>query len=130
GGRRARIKKPLAQARAGPRAGWLRSASRPARSLDEIPPMYIAYIILPGLLIAVVLASVWLDRWSVPVIIVALAGGIVSGSDFLGLWECGILALTTPIATSALVFTLFPGGFVTKRADFRAAARPAGGLAT
>jgi NhaP-type Na+/H+ and K+/H+ antiporters with a unique C-terminal domain len=92
--------------------------------------MQIAYVILPLLLIAVVLASVWLDRWSVPVILVALGTGIICGSDVLNVWDFNNVQLTNQVANLALVFILFHGGFVTKRADFRAVALPAGGLAT
>lgn len=92
--------------------------------------MLTAYVILPILLIAVVLASVWLDRWSVPVILVALGTGIVFGSDVLNFWHFDDVKLTNQVANMALVFILFHGGFVTKRADFKAVALPAGGLAT
>lgn len=88
------------------------------------------YVILPALLIAVVLASVWLERWSVPVILIALGTGIVCGSDVLNLWHFDDMLLTNQVANLALVFILFHGGFMTKRADFRAVAVPAGGLAT
>ena len=92
--------------------------------------MPIAYIVIPILLIAVVLAAVWLERWSVPVILVALGAGILFGSDVLNLWAFDDVGLTSQVANMALVFILFHGGFVTKRADFRAVALPAGGLAT
>ncbi len=88
------------------------------------------YLILPALLVAVVIASVWLERWSVPVILVALGTGIVCGSDVLNLWHFDDMVLTNQAANLALVFILFHGGFMTKRADFRAVALPAGGLAT
>lgn len=88
------------------------------------------YLVLPALLVAVVLASVWLDRWSVPVILVALGTGIVCGSDVLNWWHFDDMLLTNQVANLALVFILFHGGFMTKRADFRAVALPAGGLAT
>jgi NhaP-type Na+/H+ and K+/H+ antiporters with a unique C-terminal domain len=88
------------------------------------------YLILPALLIAVVVASVWLERWSVPVILVALGTGIVCGSDVLNLWHFDDMVLTNQFANLALVFVLFHGGFMTKRSDFRAVALPAGGLAT
>lgn len=88
------------------------------------------YIILPALLIAVVIASVWLERWSVPVILIALGTGIIFGSDVLALWHFDDMVLTNQCANLALVFILFHGGFMTKRADFRAVALPAGGLAT
>lgn len=92
--------------------------------------MDIIYIVVPCLLIAVVLASVWLDRWSVPVILVALGVGILFGSDVLNVWSFGDVALTSQIANLALVFILFHGGFVTKVSDVKAVALPAGGLAT
>ena len=88
------------------------------------------YLIVPALLVAVVLASVWLERWSVPVILVALGTGIVCGSDVLNVWHFDDMVLTNQFANLALVFILFHGGFMTKRADFRAVALPAGGLAT
>jgi len=92
--------------------------------------MHTLYLILPALLIAVVIASVWLERWSVPVILVALGTGIVFGSDVLNLWHFDDMVLTNKCANLALVFILFHGGFMTKGADFRAVALPAGGLAT
>lgn len=90
----------------------------------------LAYIIVPAILIAVVLAAVWLERFSVPVILVALGAGILFGSDVLNLWHFDDVILTNQVANLALVFILFHGGFVTKRSDFRAVALPAGGLAT
>lgn len=92
--------------------------------------MHTIYIILPVLLIAVVIASVWLERYSVPVILVALGTGIVFGSDVLQLWHFDNMLLANQCANLALVFILFHGGFMTKGADFRAVALPAGGLAT
>lgn len=92
--------------------------------------MLTLYLILPALLVAVVIASVWLERWSVPVILVALGTGIVCGSDVLKLWHFDDMVLTNQCANLALVFILFHGGFMTKRADFKAVALPASGLAT
>jgi cell volume regulation protein A len=92
--------------------------------------MVIAYVIIPVLLILVVLASVWLDRFSVPVILVALGAGILFGSDVLNVWYFEDVALTNQVANLALVFILFQGGFATKHGDFKAVALPAGGLAT
>lgn len=92
--------------------------------------MHFVYVLLPILLIAVVLASVWLERWSVPVILVALGAGILSGSDFLGLLDFDDMILTNRVANLALIFILFHGGFLTKWTDFRPVAFPAGGLAT
>lgn len=88
------------------------------------------YIVGPILLIAVVLAAVWLDRWSVPVILVALCAGIIFGSDVLNLWSFDNVSLTNHVTNIALVFILFQGGFSTKKQEFKAVALPAGGLAT
>lgn len=90
----------------------------------------IVYLVIPLLLLAVVLAAVWLDRWSVPVILVALGLGIVCGSDVLNLWHFDDFHLANEVANVALVFILFQGGLATKRDDLRAVALPAGGLAT
>ncbi|NUQ77721.1 MAG: potassium/proton antiporter [Polyangiaceae bacterium] len=92
--------------------------------------MNTVYIVIPLLLIGVVLAAVWLDRWSVPVILVALGLGIVFGSDVLNLWHFDDVELTNQVANVALVFILFQGGFATKHEDIRAVALPALGLAT
>ncbi len=92
--------------------------------------MTIVYIVVPLLLLAVVLAAVWLDRFSVPVILVALGLGILFGSDVLNLWHFDDVELTNNVANVALCFILFQGGLATKRADLRAVALPAGGLAT
>lgn len=88
------------------------------------------YIVVPLLLVGVVLAAVWLDRWSVPVILVALGLGILFGSDVLNVWHFDDVELTNQVANVALVFILFQGGFATKREDLRAVALPALGLAT
>lgn len=92
--------------------------------------MDIVYIVAPVLLIAIVLAAVWLDRWSVPVILIALGAGILFGSDVLNLWHFDDLELTNKVANLALVFILYYGGFSTKRSDFKSVALPAAGLAT
>ncbi len=88
------------------------------------------YVIGSLILIGVVLAAVWLDRWSVPVILIALCAGILCGSDVLNLWYFDDINLTKQIANLALVFILFHGGFSTRKSDFKAVALPAGGLAT
>lgn len=88
------------------------------------------YLLIPSLLILVVIAAVWLDRFSVPVILVALGAGILFGSDVLNMWYFEDAELTNKVANLALVFILFQGGFATKRGNFRLVAVPAGGLAT
>lgn len=92
--------------------------------------METVYLIVPLLLLGVVLAAVWLDRWSVPVILVALGVGIIAGSDVLGIWHFDNVEAANNLANVALVFILFHGGLATKRADFKAVALPAGGMAT
>ncbi len=88
------------------------------------------YIISPLLLLGVVLAAVWLDRFSVPVILVALGLGLLAGSDILGLWHFDDVDLANQVANASLVFILFHGGLITKRSVLRAVALPAGGMAT
>ncbi len=92
--------------------------------------MSVPYLIVPLLLLAVVLAAVWLERWSVPVILVALGVGILFGSDALSLWHFDNTLLANQVANMALVFILLHGGLITKRSDFKSVALPAGGLAT
>ncbi len=92
--------------------------------------METVYIIGPLLLLAVVFAAVWLDRYGVPVVLVALGGGLLFGSDILGLWHFDDVHLANRVANASLVFILFHGGLVTKRSVLRKVALPAGGLAT
>jgi len=92
--------------------------------------MDVVYLVAPLILIAIVVAAVWLDRWSVPVILIALGSGILFGSDVLNLWHFDDIGLTNRIGNFALVLILFHAGFSTKRSDFVAVALPAGGLAT
>lgn len=92
--------------------------------------METTYLILPLLLLGVVIGAVWLDRWSVPVILVALGIGIVFGSDVLGIWHFDNVEAANKLANAALVFILFHGGLATKRANLKAVALPAGGMAT
>ena len=92
--------------------------------------METVYIITPLLLLGVVLAAVWLDRLSVPVILVALGLGLLAGSDVLGLWHFDDVDLANQVANASLVFILFHGGLVTKRSVLKAVALPAGGMAT
>ncbi|MFM2198431.1 MAG: hypothetical protein RLZZ505_1863 [Verrucomicrobiota bacterium] len=88
------------------------------------------YLIVPLLLLSVVLAAVWLERWSVPVILVALGAGILFGSDVLNFWHFDDTLLANQMANIALVFILLHGGFVTNGSNFRSVALSAGGLAT
>lgn len=88
------------------------------------------WIAAPLLLLGVVLTAVWLERFSVPIILVALGLGLVVGSDGLGVWAFDDAALANEVANAGLVFILFQGGLVTKRSVLREVAVPAGGLAT
>lgn len=90
----------------------------------------IPYLILPLILLSVVLAAVWLERWSVPVIVIALGAGILFGSDVLNVWHFDDQQLAKEMANIALVFILLQGGLMTNMASFRAVALSAGGLAT
>lgn len=90
----------------------------------------IPYLIVPILLLTIVLAAVWLERWSVPIILIALGMGIIFGSDVLNVWHFDDTLIANQVANVALVFILLHGGFMTKRADFRSVALPAGGMAT
>lgn len=92
--------------------------------------MVTIYVIAPLLLLGVVLAAVWLDRFSVPVILVALGLGLLAGSDVLGLWHFDDVDLANQVANAGLVFILFHGGLVTKGSVLRTVALPAGGMAT
>ncbi|OQA03054.1 MAG: K(+)/H(+) antiporter NhaP2 [Planctomycetes bacterium ADurb.Bin401] len=92
--------------------------------------MNIIYIVAPSILVAIVLAAVWLDKWSVPVILISLGAGIIFGSDVLNLWYFSDFELANQVANLALVFILFQGGFNTKRETFKSVALAAAGMAT
>lgn len=92
--------------------------------------MQAVYTIGPLLLLGVVLVAVSLDRFSVPVILVALGLGLLAGSDILGLWHFDDVDLANDVANAGLVFILFHGGLVTKRSVLQAVALPAGSMAT
>lgn len=100
-----------------------------ATCMDSLT-MSIPYLIVPLLLLSVVLAAVWLERWSVPVIVVALGAGIVFGSDVLNFWHFDDQVLANQVANIALVFILLHGGLMTDMTSFRSVAWSAGGLAT
>jgi len=92
--------------------------------------MDIVYLVVPLLLVVVVLTATLLDRWSVPVILVAMGAGILFGTDGLNLWDFNDYNLAKQIANLALVFILFNGGLCTRKDEFRSVALPAGGMAT
>lgn len=84
--------------------------------MSRDPP---SVLLIPSQLILVVIAAVWLDRFSVPVIVVALGAGILLGSDVLNMWYFEDADLTNKVANLALVLILFQGGFATKRGNYR-----------
>src|SRR5690606_7826546 len=75
--------------------------------------METVYIVGPLLLLGVVLAAVWLDRFSVPVILIALGLGLLAGSDVLRLWLFNDVNLANQVANASPVFILYPGGMAT-----------------
>src|SRR5690606_20142489 len=95
-----------------------------------MPDISVLYTVGPMLLILVVIAAVMLDRWSVPVIVIALGVAIIFGSDVLNWWHFEDFKLTNQLANLALVFILFQGGFGTRRDTMRLVALPAIGMAT
>ncbi len=90
----------------------------------------ILYLALPLILLSVVISAVFLDKKSVPVILVALFAGIVFGGDGLRFWEFDDMILANKFANLALVFVLFHGGFCTKKNNLKSVALPAIGLAS
>lgn len=88
------------------------------------------YIVAPSILLVVVLVAAFLEKWSVPVILVALGTGTLFGSEVLGWLEFSNVELTKSMANLALAFILFQGGFSTKSSIFKLVALPATGMAT
>ncbi|GHV16234.1 K(+)/H(+) antiporter NhaP2 [Fibrobacterales bacterium] len=97
------------------------------------------YMVVSVVLFVVVTAAVRLDKFSVPVILVALVMGILLGNGaFLDLWNIDSvrtemfdrMKLINDIANLALIFILFHGGFGTRKEDFLLVKWRAGGLAT
>ncbi|MCL2101768.1 MAG: potassium/proton antiporter [Fibromonadales bacterium] len=90
----------------------------------------IFYMAIPLILLAVVVSASYLDRKSVPVILVALFAGIIFGGDGLKFWRVDNMNLANDLANLALVLILFHGGFCTKKENLKLVALPALGLAT
>jgi len=87
------------------------------------------FVVLPAMLLFVVLAAVTLDRFSVPVILVALGLGVLFGVDGFTVLS-GDISHLSATANLALVFILFYGGFCIRASDARQAGRAALSLAT
>jgi len=90
----------------------------------------IIYLAIPLILSAVVISAVYLDKKSIPVILVALFAGIIFGKDGLKFWVFDDPKLANEIANLALVFILFHSGFTTNKSNLKLVALPAIGLAT
>jgi cell volume regulation protein A len=88
------------------------------------------YLLAAFILIAVVLMANMVNRWNVPLIIIALGMGIFFGSDVTGLIYFDDAMLTAKLATAALIFVLFAGGFDTKRDSIKSILGPSVTLAT
>lgn len=87
-------------------------------------------LIISVILIFMVFIARASSRLNVPLIIIALAIGIIFGSDVTGLIYFDDAALTNSAANIALIFILFAGGYGTKTHNFRPVAKPAMLLAT
>ena len=90
----------------------------------------IIYMAVPLILLTVVISAVFLDKKSIPVILVALFAGIVFGKDGLKFWDFNDMIFANQLANLAMVFILFHGGFTTKKFNLKLVALPAIGLAT
>jgi cell volume regulation protein A len=90
----------------------------------------IIYLAIPLILLSVVISAVYLDKKSVPVILVALFAGIIFGGDGFKFWQFEDMKLANSLANLALVFVLFHGGFCTKKENLKQVALPAIGLAS
>lgn len=90
----------------------------------------IVYLAIPLILLTVIISAVFLDKKSIPVILVALFGGIIFGGEVLGFWVFNNMNLANQLANLALVFILFHGGFSTTKETLKFVALPAIGLAT
>lgn len=82
------------------------------------------------ILVFIVLVASLFRKLNIPLILIALAIGIVFGSDVTGLIYLDDAVLVRDAANIALVFILFAGGFGTKRENLRPVFRPVILLAT
>lgn len=87
-------------------------------------------LIISVILLSMVFLARISSRLNVPLIIIALAIGVVFGSDVTGLIYFDDAVLTSNIANIALIFILFAGGYDTKSYNFLPVAKPAMLLAT
>lgn len=87
-------------------------------------------LIISVILLFMVFVARISSKLNVPLIIIALAIGIIFGSDVTGLIYFDDAIFTRDVANIALIFILFAGGFGTKSNHFKPVARPAMLLAT
>lgn len=92
----------------------------------KIPVMLIIAVILLFMVFVARVSS----KLNVPLIIIALAIGIIFGSDVTGLIYFDDAIFTRDVANIALIFILFAGGYGTKSHNFKPVAKPAMLLAT
>lgn len=87
-------------------------------------------LIVSVILIFVVFVATLSRKLNVPLIIIALASGLIFGSDVTGLIYFDDALLATRLANILLVFILFAGGFGTSATTFRSVVGPTSLLAT
>ncbi|MGB4094222.1 MAG: potassium/proton antiporter [Bacteroidales bacterium] len=81
---------------------------------------------MSGLIIAlIVLIASFFKHWNIPLILIALAIGIIFGSDVTGIIYFDNAELTKQITDIALMFILFAGGYETKTKDLKNILKPA-----
>ena len=88
------------------------------------------YLTIPLVLLIVVVSAVFLDKRSIPVIVIALFAGLAFGSGGLKLWNFDDMQIANQFANLTLVFILFHSGFCTKTYTIKKVALPALGLAS
>ena len=88
------------------------------------------YFVAALVLLVIIFGARAMNKWGVPLVIIALFAGILFGSDVLNLVSFDNYKLAQNIANFALVFVLFTGGFVTKKERLRLVRGPALVLAT
>lgn len=82
------------------------------------------------ILVFLALSAALFRRFNVPLIILALAMGIIFGSDVTGIIYFDNALLARRLADIALIFVLFAGGFSIKRVDLKPVVVPTMTLAT
>lgn len=88
--------------------------------------MHLSIFLLSGLIIAlIVLIASFFKHWNIPLILIALAIGIIFGSDVTGIIYFDNAELTKQITDIALMFILFAGGYETKIKDLKNVLKPA-----